>query len=134
MKTRLNITIDADQLKRAIFPKTVPILSANDFVKKSAEKDGRMCLHRRIGYVFSDKICSNDNPFVARNIIEEIMTEVIYDEVKSDKYAFNIVAFNDTGDTTLADLARVWNRTMAAAGYTEGNPAASTIEPIPALA
>lgn len=137
-KTRLNLNISAD-IEKAKFPASVPVLSADNFCKGESQRGAKMCLSARLTKVFAEKNIGGDNPYAALNILDNVMKAVIKKEIAGNpKFkgipADSVISFNDSSKTTTADAARVWNKTMAAAGYVVGNPAARTIETIPALA
>ena len=96
------------------WPKTVPILEADDICRQYLHGDnGRHCLAGWKLVVFGD----------ARDQVYERLYE------EAGVGAMNwigLTRFNDTKPK--AEVARVWNRAMARLGYVVGNPEAKHIK------
>lgn len=119
-------------VNKARFPEFVPILSAKDFVKHSSVRGEKQCLLIRTCDVFGEYFSAKQ---IAIRIMHEVITSeiILHPRLKDVPRETSIIVFNDSDLTKEHDLARVWNRTMAAMGYTEGNPEAKNIKPIPEL-
>lgn len=101
------------------WPKTVPILEADDICREQLNgPGGTHCLMGWINVQFNG---------LREQSAGEVCVQFEVDRAVGESGKVGFVAFNDWRGNSLDAVARVWNRAMAKLGYVVGNPEAKNV-------
>lgn len=117
--------------KKYEFPKTVPVLEAEDFCQAKCKDyvTDKCCLigHASRTFLRKNNPVTDDYqrlPAQVRKALRNAIEEHIGHFPLEDE-SWSVFHFNDSFIRTMDELAKVWNRAMAKLGYVVGNPEAA---------